>query len=77
MYKNRPGPGANAVLTQTFHKLPAKRPEIQYIHQATIVVKMQQELEPITPGRVKEMYLNARRHEVSQSTLNRYHYCLK
>jgi site-specific recombinase XerD len=38
---------------------------------------MQQELEPITPERAKEMYLDARKHEVSESTLSGYHYRLK
>jgi len=38
---------------------------------------MQQELEPIMPERAKEMYLNARKHEVSQSTFDGYHYRLK
>ncbi|NUC73613.1 tyrosine-type recombinase/integrase [Haloterrigena sp. SYSU A558-1] len=35
------------------------------------------ELQPITPERAKEMYLEARKHEVSQSTLDGYHYRLK
>ena len=37
----------------------------------------QDELEPITPERAKKMYLNARKGEVSQSTLDGYHYRLK
>lgn len=37
----------------------------------------ERELEPISPGRAKEMYLEARRHEVSESTLSGYHYRLK
>lgn len=35
------------------------------------------ELEPIAPERAKEMYLESRRHEVSESTLSGYHYRLK
>lgn len=35
------------------------------------------ELEPIAPAEAKEMYLDARAHEVSQSTLDGYHYRLK
>ncbi len=35
------------------------------------------ELEPISPERSKEMYLEARKHEVSESTLSGYHYRLK
>lgn len=35
------------------------------------------ELEPITPAVAKEMYLDARKHEVSKSTLDGYHYRLK
>jgi len=38
---------------------------------------MSQELEPISPGAAKEMYLEARKNEVSQSTLDGYHYRLK
>jgi site-specific recombinase XerD len=34
-------------------------------------------LEPISPAEAKEMYLNAQKHEVSQSTLDGYHYRLK
>ena len=37
----------------------------------------QDELEPITPERAKKMYLNARKGEVSESTLDGYHYRLK
>lgn len=37
----------------------------------------ERELEPISPERAKEMYLEARRHEVSESTLSGYHYRLK
>jgi site-specific recombinase XerD len=37
----------------------------------------QDELEPITPERAKRMYLNARKGEVSESTLDGYHYRLK
>lgn len=37
------------------------------------MVKTQQELEPITPEHTKEMYLNARKREVSQGTLGGYH----
>lgn len=37
----------------------------------------QDKLEPITPERAKKMYLNARKGEVSQSTLDGYHYRLK
>ena len=33
-------------------------------------------LEPISPAEAKEMYLQARRHEVSESTLSGYHYRL-
>ena len=35
------------------------------------------ELEPISPVEAKEMYLDARKHEVSKSTLDGYHYRLK
>ena len=38
---------------------------------------MTNELEPITPKEAKEMYLNARKREVSQATLDGYHYRLK
>jgi len=38
---------------------------------------MSEELEPISPVEAKEMYLNARKNEVSQSTLDGYHYRLK
>ena len=38
---------------------------------------MSQELQPISPERAKEMYLDARKREVSQSTLDGYHYRLK
>jgi hypothetical protein len=38
---------------------------------------MNETLEPISPAEAKEMYLNARKHEVSQSTLDGYHYRLK
>jgi site-specific recombinase XerD len=38
---------------------------------------MSQQLEPITPKRAKKMYLNARKHEVSESTISGYHYRLK
>jgi len=38
---------------------------------------MSEELEPISPAEAKEMYLNAREHELSQSSLNSYHYRLK
>lgn len=34
-------------------------------------------LEPISPAETKEMYLNARKHEVSQSTHDGSHYRLK
>lgn len=34
-------------------------------------------LEPISPAEAKKMYLNARKHELSQSTPDRYHYRLK
>lgn len=34
-------------------------------------------LEPISPAKAKEMYLDARKREVSQSTLDGYHYRLK
>ena len=37
----------------------------------------ERELEPISPERAKKMYLEARRHEVSESTLSGYHYRLK
>jgi site-specific recombinase XerD len=37
----------------------------------------QNELEPIAPERAKKMYLDARKREVSQSTLDGYHYRLK
>ncbi|WP_435334761.1 tyrosine-type recombinase/integrase [Haloarchaeobius sp. TZWWS8] len=35
------------------------------------------ELQPISPSEAKEMYLDARRNEVSDSTLSGYHYRLK
>jgi hypothetical protein len=35
------------------------------------------ELHPIPPAEAKEMYLDARKNEVSQSTLDGYHYRLK
>ncbi|WP_227738888.1 hypothetical protein [Halorientalis pallida] len=38
---------------------------------------MNETLEPISPAEAKERYLNARKHEVSQSTLDGYHYRLK
>ncbi|WP_418280484.1 tyrosine-type recombinase/integrase [Halorubrum sp. DTA98] len=38
---------------------------------------MTDELEPISPAEAKEMYLNARKREVSESTLSGYHYRLK
>lgn len=38
---------------------------------------MPNELEPITPADAKEMYLNARKREVSQATVDGYHYRLK
>lgn len=34
-------------------------------------------LEPITPAEAKQMYLDARKHEVSESTIDGYHYRLK
>jgi site-specific recombinase XerD len=37
----------------------------------------ERDLQPISPGRAKEMYLEARKHEVSESTLSGYHYRLK
>jgi len=36
-----------------------------------------EELEPISPAEAKEMYLDARKREVSKSTLDGYHYRLK
>jgi site-specific recombinase XerD len=38
---------------------------------------MTTELEPISPAEAKEMYLEARKREVSESTLSGYHYRLK
>jgi len=38
---------------------------------------MSEELEPISPAAAKEMYLEARKNEVSKSTLDGYHYRLK
>jgi len=38
---------------------------------------MSEELEPISPAAAKEMYLEARKNEVSESTLSGYHYRLK
>lgn len=38
---------------------------------------MTQELEPITPAEAKEMYLEARKQEVSEATLQGHHYRLK
>jgi len=38
---------------------------------------MTETLEPITPAEAKKMYLDARKHEVSESTLSGYHYRLK
>lgn len=35
------------------------------------------ELEPIAPAKAKEMFLAQRRHEVSEATLQGYHYRLK
>jgi site-specific recombinase XerD len=37
----------------------------------------QKQLEPLSPDAAKEMYLDARKHEVSQSTIDGYHYRLK
>ena len=38
---------------------------------------MSDSLEPITPAEAKQMYLEARKNEVSESTLSGYHYRLK
>jgi site-specific recombinase XerD len=38
---------------------------------------MTNELEPLEPSTAKDMYLDTRQHEVSQSTLDGYHYRLK
>ncbi len=38
---------------------------------------MSEEIEPISPAAAKEMYLEARKNEVSESTLSGYHYRLK
>jgi site-specific recombinase XerD len=44
---------------------------------ASVNEPMSEELEPISPAEAKKMYLDTRKREVSQSTLDGYHYRLK